>query len=96
MMKEKMQVVGIQRLQGKSKAGNEYDFTNLKVLNAVQDDDRSTGSGFDVKDINVHPEKVQILLNKAKEFKFPVILDVTLETVKNDYGNFVAVATDLG
>lgn len=75
----KLHVLGVKRLSGTSKAGNQFDMATLVGLTPVDTGARGSirveGFGFDVAEIQVAPEAVQ----QFSGIKFPAMLELETE-----------------
>lgn len=75
----KVMVCGVLRLGGKSKAGNDFDMCQIKVLRPAEsfmnEKLKCVAYGFESVDLELDKDA----LPDFAELRFPVVLDLTLE-----------------
>jgi hypothetical protein len=89
----KMNVCGVQRIAGTSKAGSAFDMCELLALvpvEAVNGKVNITGAGYKVMNIALDPEALPQFMNT----KFPATLDLTTD-VRPERGELKTVITGI-
>lgn len=83
----RVHAIGVKRLSGIGKeSGRQYDFAQLEILRPMEPvakkEFRLMGYGFETSKLDCAPD----CLDKFRDFRFPCVLDLAVETIPGRNG----------